>query len=114
MRVAVYGSLKQGFGNHALLMDSKLVKQDSVSGFDMHSLGAFPGVVENPNSKVPVAVEVYEVTPSTLRMLDALEGHPHFYERKQVKLNSGEEAHLYIYKHDVAGRKLVESGNWSR
>lgn len=114
MRIAVYGTLKKGFGNNSLLRNEVFVRNDTVSGFDMYSLGGFPGIIPSPEAKTPVVVEVYDVSEHALKRLDMLEGHPHFYERTKVTLDSGDEASLYIYRHEVNHLNKVESGNWKR
>lgn len=77
--VAVYGSLKKGFGNHRLLSDAKyLGTGESGAKYEMLSFGSFPGLLDGLNI---IDVELYEVDDIVLSRLDALEGHPHFYRR---------------------------------
>lgn len=111
--VFVYGSLKKGFHNHHLLEKSRFLCENSLAGYLMISLGAFPGIIPNPGQFTPVYGEVYEVDEKTLKALDRLEGHPHMYERTLVKLNYGEEAWVYVYKHaDTKFSKTVPTGCW--
>jgi gamma-glutamylcyclotransferase (GGCT)/AIG2-like uncharacterized protein YtfP len=113
MLVAVYGSLRQGFGNHQrFLSHLKPLGLDLIEGWDMYSLGAFPAIVGGSGA---VVVEVYDVDDNTLRMLDGLEGFPHFYNRSQVSTEYG-EAWVYHFNEDWSGRAnyhhKVESGDW--
>lgn len=63
--VAVYGSLRQGLGNHRLLMHVPKFKQGwTMTDFTMYSLGGFPAIVPDKAGK-PVVVEVYEVDDAT-------------------------------------------------
>lgn len=125
-RVAVYGSLKKGFGNHRLLEGSTFVGRSSTPG-TMYSLGGFPGVRLGGDNETSIAVEVYEVNDATLQRLDMLEGYDerrdkddNFYNRETVKLNKldGEptEMDVYIYELSQSYRtnnlRLVESGVW--
>ena len=87
IRVFVYGTLKQGHGNHRLLANSKFLGRCLVSGkHRLVSLGGFPGLVatspEEPDRTV--SGEVYQVNEETLLSLDFLEGHPRFYERRKL------------------------------
>jgi gamma-glutamylcyclotransferase (GGCT)/AIG2-like uncharacterized protein YtfP len=83
--VAVYGSLKEGFGNHRLLSDSRLIgKGVTEDHLTMYSLGSFPCITSKPIA--PINVEVYEVDDITLNRLDSLEGHPTFYRRREVPI----------------------------
>jgi gamma-glutamylcyclotransferase (GGCT)/AIG2-like uncharacterized protein YtfP len=98
MKVAVYGTLKLGHGNHGLLKDSKLLGTDYLYGWDMYDLGAFPGIVPG---EAGISVEVYEIDEETLRKLDGLEGYREgkpdkcLYLRKTVDTQFGE---AYIYE----------------
>ena len=110
--VFVYGSLMAGFGNHRLLCGSRFVcEAKTAPKFTLVSLGSFPGMVRGGYSQVHG--EVYEVDDQTLRQLDCLEGHPSFYRREQVRLDTnigGVEA--YILQSDVAAYDVVTSGDW--
>ena len=70
-KVAVYGSLRQGFGNHRILGDSKLLGNEWIPGFEMFQLGSYPGIRKGESS---ILTEVYEVSGETLERLDTLEG----------------------------------------
>lgn len=108
MLVAVYGTLRAGFGNHSLLGDSPLVGQGrTVREFTMLASG-FPVCLEDvDDTTLPptrVVVEVYDtgaasVPAQIVRRLDNLEGHPDWYERKpiQVQLDAGEEVTAWMY-----------------
>lgn len=96
--VAVYGTLKEGHGNHRLLLSSTLItkgKTDPI--YDMVSMGGFPSIISGEKS---VDVEVYEVTSLVLDSLDSLEGHPHFYKRDITHIvdEDGVDLEAYIYK----------------
>lgn len=86
IRVFVYGSLKNGHGNHVLLAQSKFLGRCYIE--DRHrllSLGGYPGLVADASLPVQKVVgEVYQVTEDTLQTLDHLEGHPRYYERRKV------------------------------
>lgn len=123
MRVAVYGSLRQGYGNHRLLEDSKYLGNGITEGrYTMMHLGGFPGVIENGNTSI--VVEMYDVDDDTARDLDRLEGHPSFYERKQINVlptNTADEAkwepawmYLLPQKWNDGRCPVVESGDWTK
>jgi gamma-glutamylaminecyclotransferase len=112
--VFVYGSLKEGYGNHRLLQASTLVHHATLPyGHRMFSLGGFPGVVEaDLSSGYPIHGEVYEVTERTLfESLDYLEGYDKgtdtgMYLRRpvMVELDNGEleAVETYIYNSQTA------------
>lgn len=118
-KVAVYGSLLSGFGNHCLLKGSDMKGAAVIEGFEMYSLGGFPCIVPD-DDKGRIEVEVYDVDDTTMSRLDMLEGYPSFYDRKQVTVNTGkgdEKAWVY-YMHEVpsfSGHRhapRIESGSW--
>ena len=111
MKLFVYGSLKAGFGNNRHLGESKFIGTDKFKGGVMYSLGYYPGVVDGNGV---IHGEVYRISSKTLDRLDRLEGHPNFYERRAVKLESGKNAMMYFYRGQVAHRDAVPDGNWQR
>jgi len=100
--VSVYGTLKQGWGNHTLLSKDPITKGhigikklDGV-GFPIIKLG----------DSYRLNVEVYEVNPEELARLDSLEGYredrkPTFYDRKTTKVTTyeGKEIETYVYEY---------------
>jgi gamma-glutamylcyclotransferase (GGCT)/AIG2-like uncharacterized protein YtfP len=111
-RVFVYGTLKRGHGNHALLERgrARYLGRDRIEG-SMHSLGAFPAVTLAAAGTVHG--ELYEVSPETLRRLDRLEGTPSFYQRTRVSMSTGMEAWVYVMTAEkLAAAPAVASGCW--
>ena len=108
--VACYGSLKRNFHNHPLLAEATFKGTDTLQGWNMYSLGAFPGVTKGDNS---IHVEVFEVTEEELSRLDSLEGYPSFYNRKQVDTAHGKAWIYYLNNPQrYEDRELVEGGKW--
>src|SRR3990167_7147480 len=91
--VFVYGSLKQGFGNHHFLATTEHVGRATIAFAKLLNLGAFPGMVPGlPNQRV--FGEVYRISDEVLRQLDRLEGHPHFYSRSKQLVSLSREKRL--------------------
>lgn len=85
--VFVYGTLKDGFSNNRLLSAADFVGRGcTVKPYVMMDTGGFP-VVFQETAKANVAGEVYEVDGQTLKALDRLEGHPSFFERREVTVD---------------------------
>jgi len=107
VRVAVYGSLRQGFGNNRLLEGVKLLGTTrSTAEYKMISLGGFPGVKKEGNTSI--VLEIYETDdPTVLKRLDWLEGFK-------------EEGHpynmyiIYTYNSDISDKDNIESGDWKK
>lgn len=108
--VAVYGSLRNGMGNHRLLKDSEYVGTFTTDNkWQMHSLGGFPAIIAGQDS---VVVELYRVNQDTFRSLDRLEGFPDFYNRKKIDVD-GYTAWIYYMQEDSKYLgELVEQGDW--
>ena len=111
-RVFVYGTLLRGEPNHRVLAGAELVGEARTEpAFELVSLGPFPAMVSGGSTAV--AGEVYEVDRWTLAALDRLEGHPSFYRRERIRLESGEEVLAYLLDPGQAqGRPVIESGSW--
>ena len=114
-KVAVYGTLRKGFGNNRLLGDSRFLGE-GLSEFEatMYSNGGFPILsLDEPSSKVVVEVFVVE-DEATLQDLDGLEGYPYWYNRTICEFNiNGELVKAWIYhQENITGLEEVESGDW--
>ena len=103
-RVFVYGTLKRGFCNHALLDEAEFIGEaTTVARFGFY-LGAddyAPEVKEIPylyrqpkavDEAMTVHGEVWEISPATLWQLDQLEGHPDWYQRENIQVQMNSEA----------------------
>lgn len=114
--VAVYGSLRDGLGNHRLLANAKYLGEFTTpKEYSLYALGGYPGLKQN--GETAVVMEVYEVTPEEANRIDQLEGYSpnrtnnDFYDKVTIDTPYG-EAGTYIYMPNIGGRTLVESGDW--
>lgn len=109
--IAVYGSLRKGLGNHRVLGDSKLLSTERVKiPWRMVSLSAYPGLV--PSDKIEdIVVELYEVTESTYRGVECLEGYPSFYQKALIPTSLG-EVEVYVLERGYDDYPPVKSGDW--
>jgi gamma-glutamylcyclotransferase (GGCT)/AIG2-like uncharacterized protein YtfP len=112
---AVYGTLRQGFGNYERLLNNKdcefLGSERTKPEFTMVSLGGFPGVI--PGGQESITIEVFRVNnPQIERQLDYLEGYPSFYDKMTIETSFG-PANMYILDGSYLSRNpKVESGDW--
>lgn len=103
-RVFVYGTLKRGFCNHALLDEAEFIGEATTEerfGFYLGADDYAPEVEEIPylyrhprvtDEAMSVHGEVWEISPSILRQLDRLEGHPDWYQRENIQVQMDSEA----------------------
>ena len=111
-RVFVYGTLRRGQRNHALLGSGRLLGPFITRPlYTMLDLGAYPAVV--PGGSTAVTGEVYAVDAQILASLDRLEGYPRLYTREILETPYG-NAWLYIYLGSPAGRRSIGAGDWVR
>lgn len=83
MYVFVYGTLKQGYGNHGVLGNSKFIGKAFTESPDYLLYdGGFPWAVYEEDKGIGRIVgEVYEIDDEiTLHNLDRLEGVPYMYQ----------------------------------
>ena len=118
--IFVYGTLKEGFGNHAWYLKGKSKKIGSCKTSPHHSmisLGGFPGVIYG-EGHTAIKGEVYEIDEETSAAIDGLEGYPTFYNKTKVYTNWG-LADMYILSKKFLSRlhetdrKTIDSGEWT-
>ena len=111
IRVFVYGTLKNGHGNHRLLATSKFLGRSYIEGrYKMLSLGGFPGLVASQSlPEAHIVGEVYQVSEDVFQALDYLEGHPRFYERMKVPTQY-KNAWAYFLPEAYLERNYVDAG----
>lgn len=116
IKVFVYGTLRQGNGNHHLLRDSEFLGNSEITGFKMYSLGGFPAIVRNDDESSIVVGEAYQVDETVFGRLDLLEGYPDLYQRQKVPTDHGT---AWVYTMDAGAPFLLESsvishGDWNQ
>jgi gamma-glutamylaminecyclotransferase len=94
MKVAVYGTLKRGFGNHHFLRDAKFIENDWVMIDAVASCG-FPMARISEDSKNFLQCEVYSISDEILLNLDQLEGEGFLYKRVKTKTRKGNNVWVY-------------------
>lgn len=111
--IFVYGTLRQGGGNHArLLARAPELVTSTAPGFALYDLGAFPAMLST-NTAGRVVGEVYRVTAAELRALDRLEGVPTLYYRDAIRLTGGAEAFAYLMNVLPRGtERRIVGGDW--
>ena len=114
-KIAVYGTLRRGFGNYGwLLSDQKFLGEQTIElPYKMVSLGGFPGLVPADETH-GIFIEVFEIDGEAERSVDSLEGYPHFYDRVEIETEFG-TAWIYILANS-ADTTLpdVHSGDWKQ
>lgn len=118
----VYGTLKQAYGNHAILRGNfDKMLPGSVDGYCLraHRGAGFPYSEQKEGETLHgelyfVSEDVYA---SVSQRLDWLEGTPHHYHRELVMVHTEEgdfQANMYVATVDVSNLPIVEGGVWNR
>ena len=97
--VAVYGTLKRGFGNHRnFLQDQEFVGSGTTQDRYPLIVKGLPFLLNEKGKGHNVEVDVFNVDMPTLESLDALENHPTWYRRKEINiLLNGSAKKCWIY-----------------
>ena len=114
-RVFVYGTLKSTEGNHHLLNEATLLGDaETEARYTMIDLGYYPGVLLHGGNKI--IGEVYEITPSIERSLDALEGVDcGLYGKTTINTRFGPALMYHYLRANLAGvdnYKVISEGVW--
>jgi len=112
-RVAVYGTLKWGYGNHRLLENSQLVGDGRTKDLYPLEVSGLPYLHDEQHEGHQVEVEVYDVDDTTLEWLDSLEGHPNFYRRKQIPISMEDWTETTAWVYFVQNRRLPSEYHWT-
>ena len=111
--VFVYGTLRSGFSNHFIMEPTvKIGNGTTKNKYALYEAG-IPYLVED--EKVSnVKGEVYFVDETTFDILDTLEGHPSWYERKLIPvIVEGKEYTAWTY-FNKPNRVLNKSGDYGK
>lgn len=94
-KLFTYGSLMQGGSNHQVLEQCKAVflKKDTLEAMKVPTDYPFPAITEGLGL---VSGELYEIDRTGIIRLDYFEGHPDFYQRREIITESGEIAWAYF------------------
>jgi gamma-glutamylcyclotransferase (GGCT)/AIG2-like uncharacterized protein YtfP/cation transport regulator ChaC len=117
--VFVYGTLRQGEGNHHLLLGADLIAEQSWTYGKMYDTGnGYPAIKQFNSQKV--YGEIFAINENELRRLDELEGfdegrRDNLYDRviQKIYTDTGEiEAFVYVASHDRLLATSISSGDW--
>jgi gamma-glutamylaminecyclotransferase len=111
--VFVYGTLKKSHVNHHYLEGSDcLGAGKSVEKYALYVEG-IPFVVRHEHVS-HIYGELYSINAATLNKMDCLEGHPSWYERKEVEilLDTDKTILAWLYFYPEKRGKLVKNGRY--
>lgn len=135
-----YGTLMKGERNEHLLKTARYIGRAMTKPkyklFRIDGNFTFPAIIDE--GKVAVVGELYEVPIEALPGMDRMEGHPHFYRRQPIELDTlmledvdsttdaqreafidaadGKEviAYFFVNKKELVYYPEIKSGNWRK
>ena len=113
--IFVYGTLKKHHHNHYLVEGSEFLgPAKTLRKYSLYESG-IPYVIENDQTS-EIHGEVYRVDDLTLERLDQLEGHPDWYERKEVEvlINNDKTILAWLYFFPKKTGTLVKDGRYTK
>ena len=108
-RVAVYGTLKSGYGNSDLLSEQDFVGCATTKDKYPLEINGLPYLHEEKGVGHNVELEVYDVDSHCLDQLDHLEGHPTFYKRKVIPVSMQDWSQTYAWVYFIKNRWFDDS-----
>jgi gamma-glutamylaminecyclotransferase len=110
----VYGTLRQGEPQHALLGESRFIAEATTApAFSLVDLGPYAALV--PGGSTPVVGELYAIDLQTRRTLDVERQVPILFNREKIQLADGSEAEAYLLPADKArGKRRLGHGDWKK
>ena len=111
--VFVYGTLRSGFNNHFIMKPTVMIGDgETKNKYALYESG-IPYLVEDEQVS-KIKGEVYFVDQTTFEILDTLEGHPSWYERKLIPvIVNGKEYTAWTYFNKPNG-VLNKSGDYAK
>ena len=99
----VYGSLKRGECNHALIADQKFLGPTAtVPKYRAVDLGQYPGLVKDERNGLSIRGELFEVSDCSIAELDDFEGSPDHYKREPIEVVGFEgTVEAYFYQRSI-------------
>tara|TARA_R110002074_G_scaffold141374_1_gene287809 strand:- start:738 stop:1169 length:432 start_codon:yes stop_codon:yes gene_type:complete len=114
--VFVYGTLKHGFHNHVLLENDMFISKGVTHEAYLMTESGIPYVSESIQYS-KIQGEIYLVSRESMDMLDMLESHPTWYERKIVTINTddGIDFDCWLYFNEKSmGTLINQDGDYGK
>ncbi len=114
--ILVYGSLRKGaynFDYFSRNYNIKYVETLELKGYDLYSLGAYPGINEG---KGTVVFDLLKVNTSARYAIDDMEHSAGYFSTSKVitskLLDTSVGVVFYLYKENLSTLEKIESGDW--
>ena len=111
--IFVFGTLRQTQSNHQLLGNAYCYGAGHTRDkYAMYITSGYPYVTSN-EARYPIVGELYAIDDATLDKLDKMEGHPHYFIRREIIVDVGRaEYTAWMYFRDPQGA-LMPTGDFN-
>jgi len=114
-KILVYGSLRSGEFNFNRFKEYfpngiEYIKTTTVKGFDLHSLGSYPGIVKSKDPEKELVVDIMHCDNPCYYAINGMELGAGY--KNEDVLIEGVPHTIYVYQGNP--NRLVESGDWSK
>ncbi len=103
-----YGSLKSTGYNFNRFFGQKLLKDITLQGYDLYSLGQYPAACKGQGS---IKVELHEIEEDTYESIQSMERGAG-YEESFIELDGVKASIFLMNPEHLEGRSKVENGDW--
>ncbi|MDB4316241.1 gamma-glutamylcyclotransferase [Cyclobacteriaceae bacterium] len=95
--LAVYGTLRKGYGNYASYLQTATYL-GTVTTLEKYRLVVidYPCLLPFNGEGHQIVVDLFEIDVSILMKIDALEEYPRVYQRKKIAMSNGAIAWIYF------------------
>ena len=109
-RLFVYGTLRRGGSNHALLRGARYLGDLATPPlFRLYDFGDWPGAMQG--GELSIKGEVYSISPRILGRVDLLEDYPRLYTRQPIDTPWG-PAWVYLLQRRPLRARVLANGDW--
>ena len=114
--IFVYGTLMKGECNHFLIQNQQYKGKAVIHGFNLYSLGPYPGIRPSKYKHRTVSGELYSIDEEALRQVNRLEGEGSLYLLRYTEAQTSdgktERAGIYVYNSICRKDSWIMDGDW--
>lgn len=109
MKIVVYGSLRKGAYNYnrmKMFGDIEYIKTTTLEGWDLYSLGPYPGIKQGNGT---IVVDLLEVDNTVYNYILAMEQGAGY--KEETVIIEDEDYKIYVYQGNV-WTEAIPTGDW--
>ena len=112
IKIAAYGTLREGFYNHDRFNDVKKVDQKTLMGFQLWDFGPYPYAIKTNNPEDQMVVDILEVSSDAERSITRMEEGAG-YSTEVINVDDS-PCIIYLYPGIVNNTRQIKSGDYTQ